>query len=179
MVYSAGIFAYRYASGHLEVMLVHPGGPFWAKKDDFSWSIPKGEIENGESAEEASRREFKEETGVKIDEELVELGSIKQSSQKTITAFAICKDIDTSKVKSNTFEVEWPPKSGKMQMFPENDKAQWFSIQEARIKLFKGQIVFLEKLICLLNYVEPIESKEEKAIQLSFFDIEEEAQNGK
>lgn len=129
MVYSAGILVYRYTAGRLEVMLAHPGGPFWAKKDVSSWSIPKGIIEDGETTQEAARREFNEETGETIESDLIELGSIKQSSQKTITAFAVCKNIDTSKVKSNTFEMEWPPKSGNMQVFPENDRAQWFSIQ--------------------------------------------------
>ena len=170
MVYSAGILVYRYTAGRLEVMLAHPGGPFWAKKDDASWSIPKGIIEDGESTQEAARREFNEETGATIDGDLLELGSIKQSGQKTITAFAACKDIDTSKVQSNTFEMEWPPKSGKMQVFPENDKAQWFSIQEARKKIFKGQIGFLEKLISLLDYIEPTEQGGPTETQMSFFD---------
>ena len=170
MVYSAGILVYRYTTGHLEVMLAHPGGPFWAKKDDASWSIPKGIIEDGESTQEAARREFNEETGVTIDGNLLELGSIKQSGQKTITAFAVCKDIDASKIQSNTFEMEWPPKSGKMQVFPENDKAQWFSIQEAKKKIFKGQFGFLEKLISLLDYIEPTALEKPAETQMSFFD---------
>ena len=169
MVYSAGIMAYRYKEGRLEVMLAHPGGPFWAKKDDASWSIPKGLIEDGESEQEAARREFAEETGFTIDDSLIELGSIKQSSQKTITAFAVCKEIDTSKVQSNTFEMEWPPKSGKKQVFPENDKAQWFSIREAKKKIIKGQIDFIEKLIVVLDYSEPSEP-EEPLRQLSLFE---------
>ena len=170
MVYSAGILVYRYNDGCLEVLLVHPGGPFWAKKDVASWSIPKGIIEDGESAKEAALREFNEETGEIINDNLVELGSIKQSSQKTITAFAVCKNIDTSKVKSNTFEMEWPPKSGKMQVFPENDKAQWFSVQEARIKIFKGQIGFIEKLISLLDYIDSSELVAPIETQMSLFD---------
>ena len=147
MVYSAGILVYRYTTGHLEVMLAHPGGPFWAKKDDASWSIPKGIIEDGESTQEAARLEFNEETGV-----------------------TICKDIDASKIQSNTFEMEWPPKSGKMQVFPENDKAQWFSIQEAKKKIFKGQFGFLEKLISLLDYIEPTAQEKPAETQMSFFD---------
>lgn len=170
MVHSAGILVYRYSAGRLEVMLVHPGGPFWAKKDEASWSIPKGQLEDGESVQEAAHREFTEETGETIGDDLVELGLIKQSSQKAITAFAACRDIDASKVKSNTFEMEWPPKSGIIQVFPENDKAKWFSIQEARRKIFKGQIGFLEKLISLLEYVEPVELMEPLDTQMSFFD---------
>lgn len=170
MVYSAGILVYRYNDGCLEVLLVHPGGPFWAKKDVASWSIPKGIIEDGESTKEAALREFNEETGEIINDNLVELGSIKQSSQKTITAFAVCKNIDTSKIKSNTFEMEWPPKSGKMQVFPENDKAQWFSVQEARIKIFKGQIGFIEKLISLLDYIDSSELVAPIETQMSLFD---------
>lgn len=166
MIHSAGILVYKYTENQLEVMLVHPGGPFWAKKDDASWSIPKGIIEEGESTQMAALREFKEETGATVENDLTELGTIKQSSQKIMTAFAICKDIDVSKFKSNTFEMEWPPKSGKMQEFPENDRAQWFPIEQAKKKIFKGQIGFLDKLISFLNYIEsnPIEEG-----QLSLF----------
>ena len=166
MVHSAGILAYRYTAKRLEVMLAHPGGPFWAKKDDASWSIPKGIIEEGESVQKAALREFKEEIGEAVENDLTELGTIKQSSQKTITVFAICKDIDVSKIKSNTFEMEWPPKSGKMQEFPENDRAQWFPVEQAKKKIFKGQIGFLDRLIALLNYVESEASEES---QLSLF----------
>lgn len=170
MVHSAGILAYRYTAGRLEVMLAHPGGPFWAKKDKASWSIPKGIIEDGESTQEAARREFQEETGETIDCVLVELGTIKQSNQKIITAFAMCQDVDTSKVKSNTFEMEWPPKSGNIREFPENDKAQWFTVGQAREKIFKGQIGFIEKLISLLDYNESDEPKVPEEAQISLFD---------
>lgn len=168
MVHSAGILAYRYTAKRLEVMLAHPGGPFWAKKDGAAWSIPKGIIEEGESIQEAAIREFEEEIGELIEKDLIELGTIKQS-QKAITVFAICKDIDVSQIKSNTFEMEWPPKSGKMQEFPENDKAQWFPIEQARKKIFKGQLGFLDSLIALLNYVEP---KTFEGDQLSLFNID-------
>lgn len=162
LVHSAGILPYRYVNGQLEVMISHPGGPFWEKKDTAAWSIPKGIVEENESVLEAAIREFHEETGIQIDTDLIELGTKKQSSQKIITIFATNKDIDTSKVVSNMFEMEWPPKSGIMKSFPENDRSQWFSIEIAKIKVFKGQIWFLDKLISELNYEEPK--------QLSLFD---------
>lgn len=170
MVHSAGILAYRYTAERLEVMLAHPGGPFWAKKDDAAWSIPKGVVESGESIREAAVREFKEEIGELAENGLVELGTIKQSGQKAITAFAVCKDIDVSKIKSNTFEMEWPPKSGKTQEFPENDRAQWFPVEHARKKIFKGQMGFIDNLIALLNYVEPkTREDDQQEVQLSLF----------
>lgn len=135
MIHSAGILLYRFVSGQLEVMLAHPGGPFWVKKDNASWSIPKGIVEEGESTREAALREFKEETKELIEGDLVELWSTKQAGQKIITAFTICKDVDVSKVRSNMFEMGWPPKSGKMQQFPENDRTQWFPIELARKKI--------------------------------------------
>lgn len=166
-VHSAGILAYRYVDTKLEVLLVHPGGPFWAKKDIASWSIPKGIMEEGESLQETARREFKEETGVVIDGKLIELATIKQASQKIISAFTIELDVDITKFHSNTFEMEWPPKSGKMQEFPENDKAAWFKIELAKEKIFKGQRGFLEKLISLLKYEEDTEAD---MTQLTLFD---------
>lgn len=165
--HSAGILAYKYVEKKLNVMLAHPGGPFWAKKDVASWSIPKGLLEKDEDAMSAARREFEEETGCKIEKELTELGTIKQPSKKQITIYAVEMDIDVEKVKSNFFEMEWPPKSGNMQSFPENDKAEWFSIELARKKIFKGQIGFLDKLVELLEYEE---CKEEEYNQLSLFD---------
>lgn len=165
--HSAGILAYKYVEKELNVMLAHPGGPFWAKKDVASWSIPKGLLEKDEDAMSAARREFEEETGCKIEKELTELGTIKQPSKKQITIYAVEMDIDVEKVKSNFFEMEWPPKSGNIQSFPENDKAEWFSIELARKKIFKGQIGFLDKLVELLEYEE---CKEEEYNQLSLFD---------
>lgn len=131
---------------NLEVFLVHPGGPFWAKKDEGAWSLPKGEYESEEDALQAAKREFKEETGFEIDGKFIELGQIKQPSGKVITAWAVQDDCDASAIKSNTFEMEWPPHSRKMAKFPEVDRACWFSIDEARVKILKGQVGFLDEL---------------------------------
>lgn len=166
--HSAGILSYKYVDGKLEVMLAHPGGPFWAKKDEAAWSIPKGLQEADETILNTAKREFEEETGCKIQKELLKLGTIKQPSKKLITIFAVEMEIDTDKVKSNLFEMEWPPKSGIIQKFPENDKAQWFTLEEARKKIFKGQRGFLDKLVEALNYKE-IQEPEYK--QMSLFDM--------
>ena len=165
--HSGGVLAYKYVEGKLEVMLAHPGGPFWSKKDEAAWSIPKGLQETGESILDTAKREFEEETGCKIQKDLLELGTIKQPSKKLITIFAVEMEIDVEKVKSNLFEMEWPPKSGNIQKFPENDRAQWFTIEEARKKIFKGQKGFLDKLVEILKYQE---TNEEKYIQMSLFD---------
>lgn len=165
--HSAGILLYRYNEGLLQVMLSHPGGPFWVKKDTAAWSIPKGILENEETPKEAALREFKEETGFEVTDNLLDLGSVKQSSGKIITIFATEKSIDVSKVVSNTFEMEWPPKSGQFKEFPENDKAEWFDISTARKKIFKGQRPFLDALIKSLNYNEDDNNISK---QLSFFD---------
>lgn len=165
--HSAGILAYKYVGEKLEVMLAHPGGPFWAKKDDAAWSIPKGVQEADEEIIDTAKREFEEETGCKIENELIELGTIKQSSKKMITIYAIEMDIDVDKVKSNLFEMEWPPKSGNIQKFPENDRAQWFTVEIARKKIFKGQIGFLDKLVAALKYQETLDLGYE---QMSLFD---------
>jgi len=136
---SAGILLYRRATAVLEVLLVHPGGPFWAKKDDGAWSIPKGLVEEGEALEAAARREFAEETGVRITVPLTELGAFRQPSGKTIIAFAAEGDCDPAAIHSNAFEMEWPPKSGRMSRFPEVDRAGWFSPERALEKILKGQ----------------------------------------
>lgn len=164
--HSGGILAYKYVEGKLEVMLAHPGGPFWARKDQAAWSIPKGLQETDESILDTAKREFEEETGCKIQTDLLELGTIKQPSKKLITIFAVEKEIDVSMVKSNLFEMEWPPKSGNIQKFPENDKAQWFTIEEARKKIFKGQKGFLDRLVDILNYQE----NKEEYTQMTLFD---------
>lgn len=143
---SAGILAYRIKNNEIEVFLEHMGGPYWQKKDEGAWSIPKGEYVE-EQAIEAAVREFKEETGFELEKENLDfLASIKQDSQKLVTAFVTCHDFDETAIKSNTFEIEWPPKSGKKVAFPEMDRAGWFKIEEAKKKILKGQIPFLEKL---------------------------------
>jgi len=143
---SAGILLYRIVENNLEVFLVHPGGPFWAKKDEGAWSIPKGLFEEGEDPLEAAKREFKEETGFSILGEFMALTPLKQPSGKVVYAWAVEGDIDAASIKSNTFMMEWPPKSGKEQEFPEVDKGGWFDILQAKEKLLKGQHGFLDEL---------------------------------
>jgi predicted NUDIX family NTP pyrophosphohydrolase len=143
---SAGILLYRRGTTlDLEVLLVHPGGPFWARKDDAAWSIPKGEIEEGD-AFAAAVREFEEEVGFKPEGRFVELTPVKQSSGKTVMAWAVEGDCDVSKVKSNTFTMEWPKGSGKMQEFPEVERAEWFTLRVAQRKILKGQLPLLWEL---------------------------------
>lgn len=143
---SAGLLLYRTCNGLLEVLLVHPGGPFWARKDNGAWTIPKGEIGEDEEPLAAARREFTEETGVTVDGELTPLTPLKQPSGKVIHAWAVEGDCDAGKVVSNTFSMEYPPKSGKMQEFPEIDRAGWFDLPMARVKLIRGQLPFLDEL---------------------------------
>ena len=144
---SAGIIVFRFARRSLEILLIHPGGPFWGKKDEGSWSIPKGIYENDEEPLTAARREFQEETGFIADGEFLELGTFTQPSGKTISAWALLGDFDTNKFESNTFSMEWPPKSGRMQEFSEADRAGWFEINEARRKITKGQLPIIEMLV--------------------------------
>jgi predicted NUDIX family NTP pyrophosphohydrolase len=136
---SAGILLFRRRPAGIEVMLVHPGGPFWAKKDLGAWSIPKGLADEGEDLLAAAKREFLEETGVAVEGEFLDLGAHKQSGGKTIVAWACEDDFDPTLLKSNTFTLEWPPRSGRMAQFPEVDRAAWFSIDEALEKINKGQ----------------------------------------
>ena len=143
---SAGILAYREGVSGLEVFLMHPGGPFWKKKDLGAWSIPKGEITDNEDEKEAAKREFEEETGMKINADLIPLKPIRQKNGKTVMAWAINQDIDPSKIVSNLFEIEWPPKSGKHQQFPEMDRAEWFSVSDAREKIIAGQAALIDEL---------------------------------
>jgi predicted NUDIX family NTP pyrophosphohydrolase len=143
---SAGILAYRKTDSNYEVFLVHPGGPYWAKKDLSSWSIPKGEFEDEEDPLAAAKREFREETGFEIKGEFFSLEPVKQPGGKIIFTWAVEADFDASKVSSNTFEMEWPPKTGRMQEFPEVDRGEWFVMEAARRKLLKGQIPILGKL---------------------------------
>lgn len=128
-------------------MLVHPGGPFWTKKDKGAWSVPKGEYDEGEDSFAAAKREFAEETGRTAPEgDYIDLGEFKRKDGKTVKAWALESDFDVSKIKSNTFEMEWPPKSGQMQAFLEIDKAAWISLAKAPAKMHKGQYVFIERL---------------------------------
>lgn len=132
----------------LEVLIVHPGGPFWARKDEGAWSLPKGEYQQGEEPLTVARREFEEEVGVAAPQgHATQLGSIKQPSGKIVTAFAQRGDVDLSGFRSNTFDMEWPKGSGRLRQFPEVDKAEWVSITEAREKLLKGQRGFLDMLL--------------------------------
>lgn len=148
---SAGILIYRWNGSKYEVLLVHPGGPFWAKKDLNSWSIPKGEFSNDEDPFSAAKREFKEETGFVIEGDFIDLGTVKQAGGKLVFCWAIESDIDCSKVKSNLFKIEWPMKSGRFQEFPEIDKACWFTFEMAKEKILKGQLPFLVHLSQILN----------------------------
>jgi predicted NUDIX family NTP pyrophosphohydrolase len=145
---SAGILLHRRSGdGALEVLLVHPGGPFWAKKDLGAWSIPKGEYEDGEDALAAARREFAEELGSPAaDGELVALGEVRQKSGKVVTAWALEGDIDADAVTSNTFTMEWPPRSGRTREFPEVDRAAWFGLDEARERILPAQAPLLDRL---------------------------------
>jgi predicted NUDIX family NTP pyrophosphohydrolase len=144
---SAGILAYKGSDRKYEVFLVHPGGPFWAKKDLKSWSVPKGEFDDEEDAFKAAIREFKEETGYIISGDFVELGPVKQPGGKIIYSWAVEADFDAKKIASNTFIMEWPPKSGKSKEFPEVDKGEWFPLDLAREKILKGQLPILDKLM--------------------------------
>jgi predicted NUDIX family NTP pyrophosphohydrolase len=148
---SAGLLMYRRRHGVLEVFLVHPGGPFWQKKDVGSWSIPKGEYTTEEDPLEVAKREFWEETGFRASGEFVPLTSRKQPSGKIITAWAFEGDCDASMIKSNTFSMEWPPRSGKREEFPEVDRAGWFSIPDAKEKIIKGQSGFVDELVRILK----------------------------
>ncbi|MFQ5722387.1 MAG: NUDIX domain-containing protein [Candidatus Aminicenantales bacterium] len=149
---SAGLLMYRFRSGQLQVFLVHPGGPFWAKKDEGAWSIPKGEIEENEVPLEAAIREFEEEIGIKPGREFLDLGSIKQRGGKTVYAWAFAGDYDEAKpVKSNTFTLEFPPHSGKIREFPEIDKAAFFEVEEAKRKINSAQAEFIDRLEKMLR----------------------------
>jgi predicted NUDIX family NTP pyrophosphohydrolase len=143
---SAGILLYRNAGGRIEVLLVHPGGPFWAKKDGGAWSIPKGEFGDGEEPLEAAKREFQEETSFPIEGTFIPLNPVKQPSGKTVYAWAVEGDIDADAILSNTFSMEWPKGSAKTKSFPEIDKADWFDLETAKVKILKGQLGLLEQL---------------------------------
>ncbi len=137
---------YRLVGSKLEVLLVHPGGPYWRRRDHGSWSIPKGEMNAGEDAGTAAIREFGEETGIALTGSLEPLGEIRQRAGKRVFGFALEGDLDVRIIKSNTFEIEWPPRSGKMQAFPEIDRAEWFDLPLAHGKILDGQRPFLDRL---------------------------------
>jgi predicted NUDIX family NTP pyrophosphohydrolase len=148
---SAGILLHRRGEAGTEVLLVHPGGPFWARKDLGAWSIPKGELDEGEDPRACALREFAEETGTRLpDGALDELGSVKQKSGKEVIGFAVGGDLDPATLVSNTFELEWPPRSGRTQEFPEIDRAEWFGLDDAREKLNPAQAAFVDRLEALL-----------------------------
>jgi predicted NUDIX family NTP pyrophosphohydrolase len=146
MAASAGILMYRGTKPSLEVLLVHPGGPFWRNKDDGAWSIPKGEIEAGENPGDAAQREFMEELGSAPSQPLRSLGEVRQRGGKRVHAFAVKGNLDVQTVASNTFEMEWPPKSGRLQTFPEIDRAEWFTLPVARTKILESQRPLLDRL---------------------------------
>ena len=150
---SAGILLFRFKNGKLEVMLTHPGGPFWTNRDAGAWSIPKGLIDKNETALDAAKREFKEETGFVVEGEFIQLGELKQPNKKIVHAWAVEKDIDATKIVSNTFELEWPKGSGNINAYPEIDKGAWFGLAQARFKILKGQAGFIGRLVKRLGYV--------------------------
>jgi predicted NUDIX family NTP pyrophosphohydrolase len=152
---SAGILLFRSAPGGTQVLLVHPGGPFWARKDEGAWSIPKGEYEPDQDPRAAALREFEEELGSPLDPAaragLIELGTVRQPGGKFVTAWAAPGDLDPETVTSNTFEMQWPPRSGQLKQFPEIDRAGWFGVEQARTKLLRGQVPFLDALLAALS----------------------------
>jgi predicted NUDIX family NTP pyrophosphohydrolase len=144
---SAGLLLSRIHRGRLEVLLVHPGGPFWKRRDEGAWSIPKGEIEPGESPLDVARREFREELGRDAPAgELRSLGSVRQAGGKVVHAWTAAGDFDTARIDSMRFEMEWPPRSGKRESFPEVDRAEWFDLHTARLKILDAQRAFIDRL---------------------------------
>lgn len=149
---SAGILLYRRRHSRLEVFLVHPGGPFFAKKDHGAWTVPKGEYEQDEEPLAAAKREFQEETGFPLDGEFIELGTVRQNSGKLVSAWAVEGDCDPEKLVSNFCTIEWPPRSGKQMEIPEVDRGAWFSIDEARERMMPAQTPFLDALLKHLQH---------------------------
>jgi predicted NUDIX family NTP pyrophosphohydrolase len=157
---SAGLLLYRITDEGVQVLLGHPGGPFWARKDDGAWSIPKGEYAEDEEPWDAARREFREELGLAAPEgPRLELGSVKQPGGKVVTAFAVSGDVDVTQCRSNTFELEWPRGSGRFVEYPELDRVDWWSVDQARVKLLKGQLPLLDRLVERLAAAAPDESR--------------------
>ena len=145
-IVSAGLLLYRTRGGRLQVFLVHPGGPLWSKKDAGAWSIPKGLLDQGEAPLEGAKREFREETGFTASGQFIPLTHVRLRSGKVIQAWAVESDCDPALIKSNTFSMEWPPRSGRQQEFPEVDRASWFDVEEAKQKINPGQANLLEEL---------------------------------
>lgn len=154
-VRSAGILMHQRREGGLFVLLVHPGGPFWAKRDLGAWSIPKGEYAPGDDVQAAAMREFEEELGVAAAGPLAPLGEIVQKGGKRVVAFALEGDLDAAAIRSNLCEIEWPPRSGRRITIPEIDRAEWFSMDEARAKILPAQVPFLDRLAAALERAEP------------------------
>lgn len=151
MTLSEGILMWRRGSSGIELLLVHFGGPFWAKRDDGAWTIPKGLVENGEGVEEAARREFAEELGTRPEGALTPLGRIRQKGGKWVEAFALEGKLDTESIVSKSYALEWPPRSGKIQHFPEVDRAAWYPLDEARSKILPSQSELLHRLLQILE----------------------------
>jgi len=169
--YSDGILLFRFRNEKLEVMLVHPGGPIWAKKDCGVWSIPKGLPEEHENPLDTAKREFREETGFEVDGEFIDLGELSQSGNRIVHIWALEKDLDITNIVSNTFTLQWPKNSGKIQEYPEVDKAGWFDIELSKKKIRKGQMGFIDKLMDAINYSQKEErlDKEKRYRQTTLF----------
>jgi predicted NUDIX family NTP pyrophosphohydrolase len=148
---SAGLVMYRFGDSGIDVLLLHPGGPYWARKDDGAWTIPKGEIEENEEPQNAAKREFEEETGLQPRGDFYPLRPVRLKSGKTVHAWAFEGDWDARALKSASFTMEWPPRSGRVQEFPEADEAEWFTLARAKEKIQSGQLGFLEELEVLLK----------------------------
>jgi len=148
---SAGILLYQHRGGELQVLLAHPGGPYWQRRDAGAWTIPKGEFGDDEEPETAARREFREELGVDAIGALQPLGEITQKAGKRVVAFALEGDFDCSTLRSNTFEIEWPPHSGRRKSFPEIDRVEWMDLAAARAKILPAQVPLLDRLVALLT----------------------------
>lgn len=157
---SAGLLMFRRKGTELEVFLVHPGGPFWAKKDEGAWTVPKGEYVEGESPLDAARREFLEETGFAATGEFMDLGTVKQNNGKLVTAWAFEGDCDPAKLSSNTCMVEWPPRTGKMIEIPEVDRGAWYTLPAGRRAILKSQTPFLDVLAAKLGETQGVGSSE-------------------
>jgi predicted NUDIX family NTP pyrophosphohydrolase len=164
---SAGLLLFRQTSGELEVLLAHMGGPYWEKKDEGSWSIPKGEFDESEDPLAAAKREFEEETGTVPAGDFIPLEPLKQPSGKLIYAWALQAEFDPSTLRCNMFSMEWPPKSGKQQEFPEIDRADWLTPENAKRKILKGQAPFLEQLQTILGATKPNQADDHGSVSYS------------